>query len=350
MSSIILIEKEGAMSFFAGIDLHSNNNYIGLINSDGEKLLQKKNSNSLDAVLETLDPFKKEIQGVVVESTYNWYWLIDGLMDSGYKVHLANPAAIQQYKGLKHVNDKTDSYWLSEMLRLNILPEGYIYPKEERGVRDLLRKRMLLVRHRTALVLSIQGMISNNTGRQLSRTESQDLNLETIELLLGETHHGLAAKGLQSVVEKFNEEIKKIETEVLKQVNLKPQFKKLLDVPGIGKILGIVIMLETGDINRFKSVGNYSSYCRCVSASHFSNGKKKSEGNKKNGNKYLSWAYVEATHYMCRFSPRARKWYQKKAAKKGNVVAIKALSNKIARACYYIIRDQQPFNPDKIFS
>jgi len=203
------------MSFLAGIDLHSNNNYIGLINDDGEKLLQKKNPNSLDAVLKTLNPFKEEIEGIVVESTFNWYWLVDGLMESGYKVHLANPSAIQQYKGLKHANDQTDSYWLSEMLRLNILPEGYIYPKEERGVRDLLRKRMLLVRHRTALILSVQGMINNNTGIKLSRTESQNLTPEIIQQLLGQTHHEMAAQGLYAVIEAFNKETKKIETEVL---------------------------------------------------------------------------------------------------------------------------------------
>ena len=77
----------------------------------------------------------------MVESTYNWYWLVDGLMDADYRVHLANPAAIQQYSGLKYSDDHSDARWLGHLLRLGVLPEGYIYPKADRAVRDLLRKR-----------------------------------------------------------------------------------------------------------------------------------------------------------------------------------------------------------------
>jgi transposase len=91
------------------------------------------------------------LQGIVVESTYNWYWLVDGLMATNYRVHLANTTAIEQYKGLKHTVDQSDARWLAHLWRLGILPEGYIYPKEERAVRDLLRKRSQLVRQRTTI-------------------------------------------------------------------------------------------------------------------------------------------------------------------------------------------------------
>ena len=97
----------------------------------------------LGVILKELEPFKKEIQGIVVESTYNWYWLVDGLQEAKYKVHLANPAEMQRYSGMKYTDDKWDSYWLAHMLRLGILPEGYIYPKEIRPIRDLLRKRTI---------------------------------------------------------------------------------------------------------------------------------------------------------------------------------------------------------------
>ncbi|MDR4507406.1 MAG: transposase [Candidatus Brocadiaceae bacterium] len=112
---------------------------------------------------------------------------------------------------------------------------------------------------------------------------------------------------------------------------------------------GITIMLETGDINRFQTVSDYSSYCRCVSSKRISNGKKKGEGNKKNGNKHLAWAYVEAANFMRRFSPLARSWYQRKASKTNTIVATKALSNKIARGCYFIIKDQKRFDPMRLF-
>ncbi|MDP6489122.1 MAG: transposase, partial [SAR324 cluster bacterium] len=149
------------MKFYAGIDLHSNNNYIGAIDGKGRIVFQKKNPNDLETILNSFEPFKGEIKGIVVESTFNWYWLVDGLMEADYKVHLANTTAIQQYSGLKHGDDKSDALWLAEMLRLKILPEGYIYPKKTRGIRDLLRRRMQLVQKRTSLLLSMKGMINN---------------------------------------------------------------------------------------------------------------------------------------------------------------------------------------------
>jgi len=105
---------------------------------------------------------------VVVESTYNWYWLVDGLMEADYRVHLANPAAMQQYSGLKYTDDHSDARWLAHLLRLGVLPEGFIYPKAERAVRDLWRKRAHLVRQHTANVLSVQNLMARNTGSRCS--------------------------------------------------------------------------------------------------------------------------------------------------------------------------------------
>ena len=145
---------------YTGIDLHSNNNYIGIIDDSDRRIYKKRLPNKGEVILAELEPFKKELAGIVVESTFNWYWMLDCLMDAEYKVHLANPAGIQKYKGLKHSNDAYDSFWLAHLLRLNILPEGYIYPKEDRPVRDLLRKRGHLVKLRTSLINSLQGIIT----------------------------------------------------------------------------------------------------------------------------------------------------------------------------------------------
>ena len=119
--------------------------------------------------------------------------------------------------------------------------------------------------------------------------------------------------------------------------------------PGIGDILGLTIMLEVGDISRFPKVGNYSSYCRCVKSEKLSNGKKKGANNRKNGNRYLSWAYVEAANFAIRFCPKAQRFYQRKMAKTNGIVAIKALSNKLDRASYYVMRDQVAYDPNKLF-
>ena len=140
-----------------------------------------------------------------------------------------------------------------------------------------------------------------------------------------------------------------IEKAVLAKAKLKKEFHGLLTLPGIGDILGLTIMLEAGDIKRFPEVGDYSSYCRCVKSTRSSNGKNKGEGNRKNGNKYLSWAYVEAANIAKRYYPIINRYYQKKMAQTNKTVAIKAISNKLARATYYILRDQVAYDEMKLF-
>src|SRR2546427_1621037 len=172
------------MSLYGGIDLHANNSVIVLINEQDEVLYQKRLPNDLTTIMGQLAPYHTEMKGLVVESTYNWYWLVDGLMDAGYRLHLANPAAIQQYSGLKYTDDHSDARWLAHLLRLGVLPEGYIYPKAQRPVRDLLRKRAHLVEQRTANVLSIQNIIVRNTGSRLSANPIKQWSRNDIRGLL----------------------------------------------------------------------------------------------------------------------------------------------------------------------
>jgi len=337
------------MKVYAGIDLHSSNNYVGIINDQDQRVYQKRLPNQVEHILEALEPFKKSMEGVVVESTYNWYWLVDGLQAHGYKLHLANPSAIKQYEGLKHTDDKWDSFWLAHMLRLNILPEGYIYPKEERPVRDLLRRRLLFVRHRTAQILSLQSSITRNLGYKMSARDIKKLDKPDADTLFKDPFLILAAGNTIATIRFLKTRIAEIEKAVKTHIQLTPQFRYLLTTPGIGEILGLTIMLEVGDIRRFPKVGNYSSYCRCVKSERFSNSKKKGEGNRKNGNKYLAWAYVEAANFAIRHYPEIQSFYQRKKVKTNGIVAIKALSNKLARASYYIMRDKVPYDEGKFF-
>lgn len=337
------------MGKFVGIDLHSDNCYIAVIDEKGAVLFKQKINNDINRILETLKVFKPTIDGVAVESTFNWYWLVDALKKDGYTVHLTNPCKAKQYGGLKHTDDKTDAIWLAEMLRLGILPTGYIYPKELRCLRDLLRKRSLLVRHRTALMLSLKGFIHNWTGEHTSRSWIKNALNSEIKNMFNDEFNTLSATHINDVIGVLDQKIDTIEKTVLNQVVLLPDFQKLLTVWGIGKILAITIMLETGPLARFPDAGHYASYCRCVSSNKISNNRIKGSGNKKNGNKYLAWAYIEAAHFMRSFYPHARSWFDKKTAKTNRIVATKALSHKIARAVYFILRDQTNFEPKKLF-
>lgn len=337
------------MQLYAGIDLHSNNSVLAIINSEGRKVYQKRLENNLDTIQKALEPYKSNLFGTVVESTYNWYWLVDGLMERGYSLHLANPNAIKQYNGIKHTNDYTDANWLAELLRLNLLPEGYIYPKEGRGLRDLLRKRCNLVQQRTQNILSLQNSILRQTGIKISGSKIKTLTVKEIGEYFKDNNVKAAATSALNIINVLEKEVITIEKLALKQVKIKPEFSKLKTIPGVGDILTLTIMLETGDINRFKKVGNFSSYCRCVESEKVSNGKKKGENNKKNGNKYLSWAFMEAAHYAIRYNERIKKYYQKKISKTHQIVAIKTVAHKLARAAYYIMRNGEDFEINKAF-
>ena len=287
----------------------------------------------------------------MVESTYNWYWLVDGLMEAGYRVHLANPAAMQQYSGLKYSDDHSDARWLAHMLRLGVLPEGYIYPKAARAVRDLLRKRAHWVRQHTANVLSVQNIMVRHTGVRLSVKRIRELPKKELEGLLPEADQVLAITSSLAILDCLSQQIKALEKIVHQRLLHTPSYAQLLTVNGIGTILAQTITLETGDINRFPTVGNYASYCRCVDSNKISNGKRKGQGNVKNGNPYLGWAYMEAAQFALRFHPSAQRFYQRKLAKSNNntTLARKAVAHKLSRACYYVMRDLVPFEATKAF-
>ena len=339
------------MELYSGIDLHSNNLYAGISDQRDKRIYHKRLPNKPDVILAELAQYKSDIVGVVVESTFNWYWLVDLLIENDYKVHLANPAAIKQYNGKKHSDDKDDAFWLAHLLRLGILPEGYIYPKKDRPVRDLLRKRGHLVRLRTSLINSLQGIISRNCGCNLNNNKIKQLKEDHVSpLLVNDEDLLLSGEVSKETIDYLSRQIRKVERVVEGKMKLRKPFAGLQTIPGIGKILSLTIMLETGTIERFPKVGDFSSYCRKVTSAWTSNNKKKGKGNQKNGNKYLAWAFSEASELSRRYDQGARAFFNRKEAKTNRMVAHKALAHKLCRAAYYIMRDGVEYDPRKLFT
>lgn len=337
------------MQTYAAIDLHSNNGVLTVIDETDKVLRQKKLPNRLEGFLKELEPFRATLQGVAVESTFNWYWLVDGLIEKNFPAMLVNTSAIQQYEGLKNTDDQYDAWWLAHMMRLGILPTGHIYPREERAVRDLLRKRAMLVRQRTANILSVQNLEQRNRGVKISSNEAKKLTHERIHELYSNQDLALALSATVKVIDALTEQIKHLERTVLLKARLREEFKPLLTVWGIGDVLALTIMYEAGKMERFAHPGNFASYCRCVNARRSSNGKKKADNNAKNGNQYLAWAFVEAAHFAVRFYPAAKAYHDRKAKQTNQMVAIKAIAHKLARAVFHVLRENQPFDPKKIF-
>ncbi|MCP4668696.1 MAG: IS110 family transposase [Deltaproteobacteria bacterium] len=313
------------MPNYTGIDLHSNNCFLAVMDQQGKRVLGKRTPNDPDLIFQLLAPFQKDMAAVTVESTYNWYWLADFLMDAGFSVHLANPAAIQQYKGLKHSGDSHDAFWLADMLRLDILPTGYIYPRETRPVRDLLRKRGHLVRIRTSLINSLRNIVHRNTGGRISGNDVKSLKEDRVSHFLDHNEDlAMAGDACKETIDFLGQRIRRMEVFIEKKLKLEGTYQHLVTLPGVGRVLGLTIMLETGPVERFPAVGNYVSYCRKVSTQWTSNGKTKGRGNKKNGNRYLAWAFSEAAEGARRHDP-------------------------MSRAAYHIMKDGADFAPERMF-
>ena len=334
------------MSHYCGIDLHSNNHLVVVIDEEDKRVFEKRLNNDLSLTLGALSPFQKTLQGVAVESTFNWYWLVDGLQEHGYDLQLVNTAAVKQYDGLKYSGDRHDAFHLAHLMRLGILPTGYIYPKEQRAIRDLLRRRLFLVRTASSQLISVQSQIWRTTGL---RIKSADLRKADIVVPPVDDYTHQAVHAGLAVYQSIQREIDGLEQTAHQAVRLTGAFKLLQTVTGIGKILGLTIMLETGTIARFAGPGNFASYCRCVDSTRMSNGKKKGAGNAKAGNKYLSWAFSEAAHFAVRFEPLAQRFYERKKARTNGIIAIRAVARKLARATWMMLKHEVPYDAKLMF-
>jgi len=342
-------QREAEMKY-SGIDLHSNNCVVTVTDEGDRVVAEKRLPNDLGKILGLLVPWQGELAGVVVESTFNWYWLVDGLQAAGFKVHLANTTAIKKYDGLKHSGDEADARYLAHLLRLGILPTGTILPPEQRAVRDLARKRMQLVRSRTMHILAVENITARQSGAPITSNRVKQLTAEIVDQMSLPKDVALAIKANVAVIRTLSAQIDLLEKRLQEDIRARAEYALLTTVPGIGQVLATTILLETGPIERFAAAGNFASYARCVDSVRTSNGKKKGEGNTKNGNKYLAWAFVEAAHFALRYCAEAKRFYERKKAKTNNVVAIKALAHKLARACFHILKERKPFDGARCFA
>jgi transposase len=337
------------MKIMTGIDLHSNNALCGLMDESGRRLGHKQLPCELPAILQWLDPYKDRIATVAIESTYNWYWLADGLRDHGYHVVLANPARMKPYDGLKHTDDVSDAFFLTELLRLNLLPTGHLYDRQTRPVRDLLRRRVLLVQQRTTLILSFKSLHERTLGQRVPLARVKALKVEEARALFADPADQLLSGTEIELIGQYTAAIQKIEAHVLSVAGKWATYQRLQELPGIGKILGLTIALETGDAHRFADAGHFASYCRCVKSLRTSNGKKKGENNRKCGNTYLAWAFVEAAHFACRFDDQSRRFYDRKKQQTNPIIATKALACKLAKAAWHVMAEDVPYDSERVF-
>lgn len=303
---------------------------------------------NLEAVNEAMEPYWDRVKTVAVESTFNWYWFVDGLREAGRDVRLANPAQMGQYEGLKHGNDASDAAWIAEQLRLGILPECYVYPVEVRPIRDVLRRRMMIVRQRTQSLLSLESLFARQGWPWPGVSKIKDWTSGEIRALGTDPFTELQITSLLELVRKQDGLARCIEKKVLEKIKPSAEYERIQQVSGIGLILGMVICLESGEFKRFASAGDFASYCRTVKSERLSNDKKKGQNNRKNGNPYLAWAFSEAATFAIRYYPPIKQWYERKKRRSNAPKALNALACKLAKAVWHVMQGKD-FDMEMLF-
>jgi transposase len=328
---------------YCGADLHGSNVVLSICTQDGKRIMERRVKSDLETVLNTLEPYQAQLANVVVESTYNWYWFVDGLREREVPVAMANPARLDSYSGVKETNDFTDARWLAELARLGVVPESYVYPRQPRAVRDLLRRRSLFVRQRTAQRNSLAAWrarhaVASKRSERIADIDALDLDRFVL----------VEARMLLKAILRLSVLIEEIEKEVLGVLKPVQGYEQVLNVSGIGPILGMTIVLESGEFSRFASSARYASYCRTVRSRRTSNGKGKGRNNARNGNPYLAWAYSEAAHFAIRYDPRAKAWFERKKKRTNEPIAYKSLASKLAKAVWHLMQGEA-YEPERLF-
>jgi len=340
------------MKFYCGIDLHARDSFVCIIDDKDKIHIKERIQNQLEIFLYHLNSFSPR-PSVVVESTLNWYWLVDGLMEAGFDVSLAHTLGLYMIKGAKVKTDKRDAFNLARLLRLEAIPQAYIYPKEKRPTRDLLRKRKRLIILRAADYGNLRRMLLQQGILSRSLTEIKHLNEEQISQYF---NHPIIQSHCILEIERihfFTRQIKILEEIILSTVEDEPSFELLQTLPGIGKILALTIYYETGDISRFPSPKHYSSYSRVVPGiAQSGNSTKRGRGSKQ-GNPHLKWAFSQAAVFSVRYYGSIRKFRQthmdRRKSKARKIVSLSIVAHKLAIAAYYVLRDQVPFKEELMF-
>jgi transposase len=337
------------MELYAGIDLHSNNAVLMVLDGADRVVFAKRLANDLEAILMALRSCAGSILGVAVESTYNWYWLVDGCRMRATGCTWSTLRRSSSTTGSSTAaTSATRATWPTCCVWASC-PTGYIYPREQRAVRDLMRKRSQLVRQRSSQILSMQNLVARNLGAQCSGNDIKRWDDEDIDAMNLLDDQKLALKANLAVMDCLDRQMHTLERRILASTKLSETYPGAQERQRRGRRAGADH--RAGD-RRHRPVcqpGQVRVLCAHGGFSRESNGKKKGEGNAKCGNKHLAWAFIEAAHFAVRYDAAIKRWYQKKCASSLSVVAIKAVAHKLARACYHVIKSGQPFDATRAF-
>jgi transposase len=339
-------------AYYCGIDLHARSLYIHVLDDQGHTRLEQNINASPAAVLDALKPYR---EGLVVgcECMFAWYWLADLCQREQIPFVLGHALAMKLIHGSKAKNDRIDARKIAGLLKGGLFPMAYVYPKDKRDTRDLLRRRSFFVRQRAQLIAHIQNTNSQyNLPPFPKKLTYKGNRSDEIADRFEHPSTKLSITSDLNLIESYDAQIATLETHLVKsaKVDDPTTFQFLRSVPGIGQILGLVMLYEIESIRRFPEVGNFLSYSRLVTCTHESAGKVKGVGGRKIGNAHLKWAFSEAASLMLRSFAPARAWMQKQSKKRGAKKAHAILEAKIGRTVYHLWRKQTAFDAKKFLA
>ena len=339
--------------FYCGVDLHARSMYLCILDAKGAIVLHQNMAAKPEAFLEAIAPFREGLV-VAAECMFAWYWLADLCAAQKLPFVLGHALFLKAIHGGKTKTDKIDAHKLALLLRGGTFAQAYVYPKGMRETRDLLRRRSFFVRHRAHLIAHLQNTASQYNLDPFAKKLTFAANRAELDIpkRFADPSVRLGVQTDLDLIDALDEKIHALELHVLRTAKIDdPQtYQRLLTIPGVGKILALILLYEIHDINRFPDAGPFLSYARLVRGSHESAGKKKGSPGKKMGNPHLKWAFSEAACLIVRHSARAKKWYERQSKKRGKPKALALLGTKLGRTVFHLWRKKLAFDESRLFA
>lgn len=339
------------MPFYCGIDQGKRSSDICVIDETRQIKTQVSTKNDLGSIVALLSPYRQGLK-IVVESSSTWYWLIDGLHNAGFEnVVLAHSSKISMITKAKVKTDRRDARTLAELLMAGYIPEGYIYPKDRRWLRDTVRLRQELVSSRTAEFLRLKTMAARFGHNDISRNDMDDIEEEDIKFLLKEKYLAVYIPGALKRMDQLSVQIRELDALLEKELGSDQMLKRMRAVPGLGRVLSLSIFLECGELSRFENPKGFCSYCR-VAPGIAQSGRKVGRGRgNKQGNSFLKNAFMQAAVAAVRCYPDIRAFFDMHQARRigsgGKRICYNIVAHKLALAVFKILKghkfDQKKF-------
>jgi transposase len=337
--------------FYCGIDLHARSMYLCILDQEGNTMLHKNYKASPEAFIRAIKPYREDVV-VAVECMFVWYWLADLCTQEGISFVLGHALSMKAIHGGKSKNDKIDSKKIVALLRGGTLPVAYVYPMNMRSTRDLLRRRNHLMRKRSELLTHIQNTNSQYNLPEFGKKLAYKANRDGVTDRFPDPSVQKSIEVNLQLLDLYDRLLTELELYIVKQAkghNVR-SFYLLRSIPGMGKILSLILLYEIHDINRFPRVQDFVSYCRLVKCPRESGGKKSGAKNSKIGNAHLKWAFSEAACLFLRGNEQAQLYHNRLVSKHGKGKALSILAHKIGRAIYFMLKRKEPFRMDTFFA